>query len=1283
MVRFLRDDGWSVTFLAEGRAGDGWHAQRLRELGVATFAGYEHAQSVVARGRFDLAVIAFWEPAERLIPVLRTESPETRILLDSHDLWFLREARRLFGVEGQLDAMYGASVARELNTYELADGLLTVSVNESRWLNDLLGPGRAEYLPMEEPPSCSAMSFDDRRGALFVGNFRHLPNGDAVEYLCRDIVPLIEPRLMATHPLSIVGNHLDEKIRAYSKNLRNVHMIGWVPSVLPYVERARVCVVPLLYGAGVKGKVLQALMLGTPVVTTSIGAEGLDLSNEVHAIIADRPGDIANGISRLLVEPETWMRLSEGGRRHVVDVHDEGAVRKRFLAVVEDLLTRPTDNRELPEAFRHSRRRYQAYRRTISAVKNVVREVTDPGDAVLVITKGDDSLLALDGRAACHFPQAPDGRWAGYHPANSVDAIAELENQRARGARYLVLPESAFWWLHHYDDFATHLEVSFLRVHADETVIVYDLSLGPTEVVPGSTSEKPGVTVVGTYGQGQEGPPKAQVAALEATRRYTVTQRWFPVVGASGELDVDLKGSAEADDDWIVYVNESAVIGPGFLDDFLALSDRLGAGRAQPPHTNGPTAGPPITERLHGCVARRISAPTTLPVMAVRPKLLIEGEVLLTDAVPIGLAHDLPGGGAACDPPSTKDVIVHGPAGPVSAVQHHGSGPSPAITVVIATYDRPQLLATCLDGFCSQTVDKELFEVVVIDDGSPGGDTGAVVGAFADRLRLCHLRIEHAGRSAAKNVGVFLASGDLLLFFDDDDRPQVRLLEEHLLAHREQPAPNVAILGHTEWAPELSVTPFMYFLTDVDRLLFSYPSLTEGTSLTWQCFWEGRISCKRSFLMRHGLHDQRLAYSIDVELGWRLARHGLDVRYWPGARSYMTREVSLEDFCARTEGKARSQAAMATIHPDPEVQRYARVTDADSRWDSARPRLAETIDRARTLESQFSTGWRLSDPRMDELFSCFRVILDAHKAKGACDGRGSTKSEPKVSRATRRTDQGRAGQGDRGARTPELTVTIPVWSRTAELAEMAVRTVDRIWAVSRIPTEVVLIDNGSPHQRRFRATVHRFPENRGVSAAWNAGIARAQAPVVAVLNSDCTVEAGWDEALHEAATTGRRIAFPYTDHGDGRGFRRPDQGGTSGWCFALSILLFQEIGVFDERFSPAFCEDTDYWHRAWEMDVELSPVPAARVTHVRRATTGLDAHVDWLLQGHRYKYGWKHGVDPHRAPPYYNRQIIDYEYRGRAGLMSWGQARPGLSEGSRWPLATDQRTPAPMDGLHG
>ena len=87
-----------------------------------------------------------------------------------------------------------------------------------------------------------------------------------------------------------------------------------MPSVQPYVDRARLAVVPLLHGAGVKRKVIQSMMGGTPVVTTPVGAEGLDLVQGEHALIAADAADLAAGITRLLTDDDLWHRLADGRR---------------------------------------------------------------------------------------------------------------------------------------------------------------------------------------------------------------------------------------------------------------------------------------------------------------------------------------------------------------------------------------------------------------------------------------------------------------------------------------------------------------------------------------------------------------------------------------------------------------------------------------------------------------------------------------------------------------------------------------------------------------------------------------------------------------------------------------------------------------------------------------------------------------------------------------------------------------------------------------------------------
>jgi glycosyltransferase involved in cell wall biosynthesis len=1032
-------------------------------------------------------------------------------------------------------------------------------------------------------------------------------------------------------------------------------MIGWVPSILPYLERARVCAVPMLHGAGVKGKIVESLMSGTPVVTTSIGAEGMDLRHREHAVIADSPGDIAAGIAHLLTDAQEWKRLADAGYEFAAAIHDPESVRERFLEIVDEALSLPARTEIAGNGVRRARRRELAYRDTVAAVGETLSTITDPGATVLVVSRGDDAIVTVEGRVGAHFPQAPDGRWAGYHPADSDTAIRHLETLRERGARYLAVPSSSFWWLHHYRDLTTHLEGRYRRIHSGEHVVVFDLGEGTGEPALGSPDgeEAAHVLVVGTYESSRAGPPPSTVAELGRSERFEVTQRWHP--RAHDEQLFQAEPNLDADADWVLFLGDAAVLPAGFLDDFLTTASRLaglGVERAQPAHTGGPDAGPPVTERLRGLLAREVEAVTPIPVLAVRRGAEREGPTALIDSSPIGLAAPTEGG----DPlaySNVLDAFATTDTGPTRLVQRSQGSPSPLVSVLIATHERPELLSAALEGFCEQTLPVSDFEVVVVDDGSRGPETAAVLERFATRLPLRWARIEHAGRSAAKNLALLVARGDVVLFFDDDDVPAPDLLAEHLRAHELHPGEATAILGHTDWAAELTVTPLMHYLTEVDKMLFSYGNLVEGERCDWRCFWEGRISTKRALHLRHGLHDQRLEYSIDIEMGWRLQRQGLEVIYHPAARSFMARPIDFDGFCRRHEAKGRAQAAIASLHADAEIVDYLQLEGAAERWEEARSGLARLVERIREQEAELAAG-QGAEGELNALHRDYRAAFLAYNAKGIVEGLSGGVVDGDRPRRRDRAASAKSSSTDGRVETeetnggapdqPALTVTMPVWSRTPELADMAARTIERVWDVARLPTEVVVVDNGSPEQRPFRARVHRFEENRGVATGWNTGIELARAPVVAVLNSDCRVEPGWDEALFEAVTSGRRIAFPYTDHCDGRGFRRPDQAGTAGWCFMLALATYREVGPFDELFNPAYGEDTDYWHRAWELGIELSPVPAAHVTHARRTSAEDDTQAEWLLTAHRYLYGWKHGVEPMRAPPYYNREIVEYHH---------------------------------------
>ena len=106
----------------------------------------------------------------------------------------------------------------------------------------------------------------------------------------------------------------------------------------------------------------------------------------------------------------------------------------------------------------HRRRRSAEYDRLVDRIRASVREVIPSDATVLVVSKGDEELLDLDGRRAWHFPQLADGTYAGSYPADSAEAIAHLEELRARGAAFLLFPSTSLWWLDHYSAFRRHIE---------------------------------------------------------------------------------------------------------------------------------------------------------------------------------------------------------------------------------------------------------------------------------------------------------------------------------------------------------------------------------------------------------------------------------------------------------------------------------------------------------------------------------------------------------------------------------------------------------------------------------------------------------------------------------------------------------------------------------------------------------------------------------------------------------------------------------------------------------
>jgi len=225
-----------------------------------------------------------------------------------------------------------------------------------------------------------------------------------------------------------------------------------------------------------------------------------------------------------------------------------------------------------------------------------------------------------------------------------------------------------------------------------------------------------------------------------------------------------------------------------------------------------------------------------------------------------------------------------------------------SLTVVIATYNRCDTLKKAILAYQGQTELRAMREVLVVDDGSSDA-TPAMVSELSEKsvVPIRYLRQENKGPAAARNVGIRLATTDLILFTDDDIIPSTTLVAQHINWHMEFPELSAAVLGYMAWSPEVNPTPFMKWY-GTDGALLDYSNLDGRTEIAEGHFYTGNISLKTVFLRQNGGFDEdfKAAAYEDIELGYRLRKAGMRLLYNYKALGYHEQFFSFADACRRS-----------------------------------------------------------------------------------------------------------------------------------------------------------------------------------------------------------------------------------------------------------------------------------------------------------------------------------------------------------------------------------------------
>jgi GT2 family glycosyltransferase/glycosyltransferase involved in cell wall biosynthesis len=304
IMRLMRELDWHVIFIADDGGEYEPYTSHARRAGIEVIPHRGDALRVIREipVNVDAAWVSRPDLLEKYLPELRRRTT-AKIVYDTVDLHYLRLQREA-QVIGR-DNGWEATRELEHSLARRSDCVVVTSNAEQARL--ALAGIRSHVIPIIEEPVQTHIVFSARQDLLFLANYTHEPNVDAAMSLVNEIMPRVWERIPNVR-LTLAGAEPTPLVERLAGE--RVQVTGFLADVRRLFDSTRVFVAPLRFGAGMKGKIVQSLAHGLPIVTTTIGAEGIGLQNGINAIIADDPGAIADGILRLYSDEALWAKIA-------------------------------------------------------------------------------------------------------------------------------------------------------------------------------------------------------------------------------------------------------------------------------------------------------------------------------------------------------------------------------------------------------------------------------------------------------------------------------------------------------------------------------------------------------------------------------------------------------------------------------------------------------------------------------------------------------------------------------------------------------------------------------------------------------------------------------------------------------------------------------------------------------------------------------------------------------------------------------------------------------------
>jgi glycosyltransferase involved in cell wall biosynthesis len=321
-IEMFQSFEYQVVFIAAGEFSLDTPARNAIEaLGVYCVSTPEYASVEdflrAAASELDICFLSRVDSGGHYVEMVKRLCWGAKIIFNTVDLHHVREEReaRLKQDRRALNVAHGTR-ERELAIARLADATIVVSREEESLLHKAIPGFTVCHIPLARDCPGRVNGYAERQGIGFIGGFGHPPNIDAVHYFLDTIWPGVRARLPGVE-FRVMGSDMPDEIR--NRTAPGFVAVGYVPDLTEQMERIRVMVAPLRFGAGVKGKVASSLAHGVPCVATPIAAEGMGLADGRTILVADTPEAFCESIVTAYTDEQVWTELSDGGTEFIAE----------------------------------------------------------------------------------------------------------------------------------------------------------------------------------------------------------------------------------------------------------------------------------------------------------------------------------------------------------------------------------------------------------------------------------------------------------------------------------------------------------------------------------------------------------------------------------------------------------------------------------------------------------------------------------------------------------------------------------------------------------------------------------------------------------------------------------------------------------------------------------------------------------------------------------------------------------------------------------------------------